>query len=121
MSQPKRVFFLGVGGTLMGSLAVLAKEAGYDVGGTDRAIYPPMSDVLADAGIAVSEGFEPDCLIPPPDEVVVGNAHLPRGNAALEHVLNERLPYTSGAEWFGNNLLRDRWVIAVSGLSLIHI
>lgn len=110
-----RVYFLGIGGTLMGSIALLAKEHGFEVSGTDRALYPPMSDQLAAAGIAVDEGFDAELLEPPPDMVVIGNAHLPRGNAALEHVLNSNLPYSSGAEWLGNALLRDRWVIAVSG------
>ena len=109
------LYFVGIGGTLMGGLAQLAKALGYRVSGFDNAIYPPMSDQLAAAGIEVFEGFDPGQLDPTPDLVVVGNARLPRGHPALEHVLNENLPYTSGAQWLGDAVLADRWVIAVAG------
>lgn len=99
----------------MGNLAILAKHAGYRVSGFDGPLYPPMSEQLANAGVEVFEGFSPSQLHPEPDLCIVGNADLPRGNAALEHVLNLRLPYTSGAEWLGTEILRDRHVIAVSG------
>ena len=76
---------MGIGGTLMGSLALLAREMGASVSGFDRALYPPMSDQLAAAGIDFYEGFEPSQLRPAPDLVVIGNAQLPRGHAAVEH------------------------------------
>lgn len=110
-----RLYFLGIGGTLMGSLAMLAQEAGYAVSGSDRKLYPPMSDQLAAAGIEVHEGFDPKQLDPRPDLVIVGNAGLPRGHPGVEYVLESGLPYTSGAEWLGRYILQDRWVIAVSG------
>ena len=113
MSQ--RLFFMGIGGTLMGSLALLARQMGASVSGFDRALYPPMSDQLADAGIDVFEGFAPSQLRPAPDLVVIGNAQLPRGHAAVEYVLNHNLPYASGAEWLGNAVLRSRWPIAAAG------
>ena len=106
---------MGIGGTLMGSLALLAKQMGCQVSGFDRALYPPMSDQLADAGIDVFEGFQPGQLRPPPDLVVVGNAQMPRGAEAVEAVLDLGLPYTSGAEWLGNFVLRGRWPIAAAG------
>ena len=106
---------MGIGGTLMGSLALLARQMGASVSGFDRALYPPMSDQLADAGIDVFEGFAPSQLRPAPDLVVIGNAQLPRGHAAVEHVLNHNLPYVSGAEWLGNAVLRTRWPIAAAG------
>ena len=109
------LFFLGIGGTLMGSLALLAKETGHRVAGFDGKIYPPMSEQLEDAAIDVFEGFEPSQLKPPPDLVIVGNAQLPRGHPAIEHVLNQNLPYVSGAQWLGEAVLRRRWPIAVSG------
>ena len=109
------LYFLGIGGTLMGGLALLAKAKGYRVTGSDGAIYPPMSNQLAAAGIDAYEGFEPAQLRPPPDLVVIGNAQLPRGHPAIEHILNENLPYVSGAEWLGSAVLRERWVLAVSG------
>ena len=109
------LYFLGIGGTLMGGLALLAKAKGYRVTGSDGAIYPPMSNQLAAAGIDAYEGFDPAQLRPPPDLVVIGNAQLPRGHPAIEHILNENLPYVSGAEWLGSAVLRERWVLAVSG------
>ena len=110
-----RIYFLGIGGTLMGSLALLAKQQGHQVSGSDQRLYPPMSDLLAADGITVHEGFDPAQLQPTPDLVVIGNAGLPRGVASVEHILNRGLRYVSGAEWLGANLLQDRWVLAVSG------
>ena len=111
----KRVYFLGIGGTLMGSLALLAKELGWRVSGFDRKLYPPMSDQLAAAGIDVHEGFDAGQLRPEPDVVVIGNAQLPRGHEAVEAVLDRGLPYTSGAEWLGEVVLPGRWTIAAAG------
>ncbi len=111
----KHIYFLGIGGTLMGSLAQLAVEQGYRVSGSDQKLYPPMSDQLAAANIEVFEGFEPSQLKPAPDLIVVGNANLPRGNPGIEYILAEGLPYTSGAQWLGDDILRTRWVLAVSG------
>ena len=110
-----RIYFLGIGGTLMGSLALLAKEAGHDVAGSDKALYPPMSEQLASAAIEVFEGFDPTQLDPAPDLVVIGNAQLPRGHPGIEYVLEAGLPYTSGAEWLGREILQGRWVIAAAG------
>ena len=110
-----RIYFLGIGGTLMGSLAQLARELGHEIHGSDRALYPPMSDQLAAADIQVYEGFEPGHLQPAPDLVVIGNAGLPRGNEAVEAVLNSGLPYTSGAQWLGDAVLPGRWTLAVAG------
>ena len=111
----KRIYFLGIGGTLMGSLALLAKELGWEVSGFDRKLYPPMSDQLAAADIDVHEGFDPGQLRPEPDIVVIGNAQLPRGHEAVEAVLDRGLPYTSGAEWLGDTVLPSRWTIAAAG------
>ncbi len=113
MSQ--HIYFLGIGGTLMGSLAQLAKEMGFRVTGSDKALYPPMSDQLAAAGIEIYEDFNPQQLEPAPDLVVIGNAGLPRGHEAVEYVLESGLPYTSGAQWLGETVLQGRWVIAAAG------
>ncbi len=110
-----RLYFLGIGGTLMGSLAQLAKQKGFDVSGFDRALYPPMGEQLAAAGIEVYEGFEPGQLNPRPDLAIIGNAGMPRGHEAVEYVLEHNLAYTSGAEWLGNAVLRERWTIAAAG------
>ena len=110
-----RLYFLGIGGTLMGSLAQLARALGHEVRGYDGPLYPPMSEQLAAAGIPVYEGFEPRQLEPAPDLIVVGNAGLPRGTDSVEWVLNSGLPYTSGAEWLGKAVLPGRWTLAVAG------
>lgn len=110
-----KVHLLGICGTLMGSIALLARELGHEVSGTDENVYPPMSTQLEEAGIELRAGYTADCVPDDTDMVIVGNANLPRGNPALESVLNRRIPYTSGAEWLGRYLLQDRWVIAVAG------
>lgn len=99
----------------MGSIALLARELGHDVTGSDENVYPPMSDLLAGAGITVSEGYRAEGIPADTELVVIGNANLPRGNPAVEAVLDRGIEYTSGAEWLGRYLLRDRWVIAISG------
>lgn len=98
----------------MGGLAQLARAAGHQVTGADAHVYPPMSDQLAAAGIAVHEGYDPAQLDPAPDVVVVGNA-MSRGNPAVEAMLERGLPYTSGPQWLAEHLLPGRWVLAVAG------
>lgn len=98
----------------MGSLAVLAKQAGFTVSGCDANVYPPMSTQLEKAGIKLDVGFNPEFLSSKPDLVVVGNA-MSRGNAMVEYVLNNNLPYTSGPQFLHDYVLRDKWVLAVSG------
>ena len=105
---------LGICGTFMGGVALLARARGHRVTGSDANVYPPMSDQLAAAGIALTEGWDPAALTPAPDVVVVGNA-LSRGNPMVEHVLDEGLPYTSGPQWLAEQVLRERWVLAVAG------
>ncbi len=109
---------IGICGTFMGSLALLARELGHRVSGSDANVYPPMSTQLADAGIALQEGFGADNLHDAsgaaPDLVVVGNA-LSRGNPEVEALLNSGLPYTSGAQWLCEHVLAGRKVIAIAG------
>lgn len=108
------IHILGICGTFMGSLALLAKELGYEVSGSDANVYPPMSTQLREAGIKLSEGYKAEHLQPAPDVVVIGNA-MSRGNPAIEHVLNERLPYMSGPQWLAQHVLQGRTVLAVAG------
>lgn len=108
------VHILGICGTFMGGIALLAKAAGYKVTGSDANVYPPMSTQLREQGIELSEGYEVGHLQPAPDWVVVGNA-LSRGNPAVEYMLAQGLPYTSGPQWLAEHLLQDRWVLAVAG------
>ncbi|HAT29226.1 MAG TPA: UDP-N-acetylmuramate:L-alanyl-gamma-D-glutamyl-meso-diaminopimelate ligase, partial [Gammaproteobacteria bacterium] len=109
------IHILGICGTLMGSIALLAKELGHQVTGTDENVYPPMSTQLENVGIKLSTGYTAECIPAGTELVIVGNANLPRGNPALETVMNRGIAYTSGAEWLGRYLLADRWVIAVAG------
>src|SRR5690606_32119463 len=98
----------------MGGIALIAREAGHRVTGSDSGVYPPMSELLAAQGIEVWEGYDPARLSPAPDCVVIGNA-LSRGNPSVEYVLDRGLDYRSGPQWLVENVLRERWVLAVSG------
>ncbi|HEX7129918.1 MAG TPA: UDP-N-acetylmuramate:L-alanyl-gamma-D-glutamyl-meso-diaminopimelate ligase, partial [Rhodanobacteraceae bacterium] len=109
-----RIHILGICGTFMGGIAALARELGHEVTGSDANVYPPMSDQLRALGIALQEGYAPEHLQPAPDLVIVGNA-LSRGNPAIEYMLDARLPYVSGPQWLGENVLRTRTVLAVAG------
>ncbi|MES1949489.1 UDP-N-acetylmuramate:L-alanyl-gamma-D-glutamyl-meso-diaminopimelate ligase [Salinisphaera sp. S4-8] len=108
------VHILGIGGTFMAGVALLARAAGHTVTGSDAGLYPPMSTQLAEAGIDVMEGYAPDHLKPAPDQVIVGNA-MSRGNPAVEYTLDAGLDYISGPQWLAENVLRSRWVLAVAG------
>jgi UDP-N-acetylmuramate: L-alanyl-gamma-D-glutamyl-meso-diaminopimelate ligase len=108
------VHVLGICGTFMGGLALLARALGHRVTGSDANVYPPMSTQLAAAGIALTEGYDPAQLEPPPDRLVIGNA-LSRGNPAVERALDDGLRYTSGAQWLAEEVLHGRWVLAVAG------
>ncbi len=105
---------LGICGTFMGGIALLARELGHRVTGSDAHVYPPMSTQLEAAGIDLMHGYAADHLDPAPDVVVVGNA-MTRGVPAVEAMLDRGLRYCSGPEWLRDNLLRDRWVLAVAG------
>jgi len=108
------IHILGICGTFMGGVALLARSLGMTVSGSDANVYPPMSDQLEAAGIALQEGYLAEHLDPAPDLVVMGNA-MSRGNSAVEYVLNKGLPYVSGPEWLAEYVLKERWVLAVSG------
>ena len=109
-----KLHILGICGTFMGGVAVLARELGHCVEGSDQNIYPPMSTQLEELGIALKPGYRPENLDPAPDLVIVGNA-MTRGNPAIEHMLDARLPYVSGPQWIGDNVLASRRVFAVAG------
>ncbi len=109
-----KIHILGACGTFMGGVAILASRAGHQVTGADQHTYPPMSTLLESEGIVLHEGYTEEPMHDRPDLVIVGNA-LSRGNPAVEYVLNQRLNYTSGPRWLGENYLRGRKVIAVAG------
>ncbi|AOY88706.1 UDP-N-acetylmuramate:L-alanyl-gamma-D-glutamyl-meso-diaminopimelate ligase [Marinobacter salinus] len=108
------IHILGICGTFMGSLAVLARELGHTVTGADQGVYPPMSTQLEAQGIHLMEGYSDSHLEPEPDLVLIGNA-MSRGNVEVEAVLNRNIDYMSGPEWLAREVLRHRWVLAVAG------
>ena len=110
----KHIHILGICGTFMGGVAMITKQLGYHVTGSDTNVYPPMSTFLENSGIKIIPNFDVEQLQPAPDMVIVGNA-MKRGNPCVEYVLENNLPYTSGPQWLHDNLLRHRWVLAVSG------
>jgi UDP-N-acetylmuramate: L-alanyl-gamma-D-glutamyl-meso-diaminopimelate ligase len=112
--RSKRIHILGIAGTFMGGVAALARELGVEVEGSDKDIYPPMSTQLEQLGIALKQGYSPDNISVDCDEIIVGNA-LSRGNAAVEHVLDAGLRYTSGAQWLAEHVLPGRDTLAVAG------
>ena len=108
------IHILGICGTFMGGVALLARALGHRVSGSDANVYPPMSTQLEAAGIQLMTGYAPEHLQPAPDCVVVGNA-MSRGNPAVEHMLDKGLPYSSGPQWLAEHVLQGRWVLAVAG------
>jgi UDP-N-acetylmuramate: L-alanyl-gamma-D-glutamyl-meso-diaminopimelate ligase len=113
MTQP-HIHILGICGTFMGGIAVLAKQAGYRVTGCDANVYPPMSTQLESQGIELIEGFDISQLSLQPDMFVIGNV-VSRGNPLMEEILNRNLPYRSGPQWLAETLLHNQWVLAVAG------
>jgi UDP-N-acetylmuramate: L-alanyl-gamma-D-glutamyl-meso-diaminopimelate ligase len=109
------IHILGICGTFMGGLAVLAKQAGHTVTGCDANVYPPMSTQLEDQGIRLSEGFGLEQLDLKPDIFVIGNIVARGKQPLMEEILNRGLPYISGPQWLFENVLRDKWVLAVAG------
>ncbi|QOL26080.1 UDP-N-acetylmuramate:L-alanyl-gamma-D-glutamyl-meso-diaminopimelate ligase [Thalassotalea sp. LPB0316] len=108
------IHILGICGTFMGGIAAIAKEMGFRVSGCDANVYPPMSTQLEALGIELMQGYTIDHLADEPDLVIVGNA-MARGNPMVEYVLDRNIPYISGPQWLLENVLKDRWVLAVSG------
>ncbi|MEP6877527.1 MAG: UDP-N-acetylmuramate:L-alanyl-gamma-D-glutamyl-meso-diaminopimelate ligase [Nitrosospira sp.] len=108
------IHILGICGTFMGGIAAIAREAGHKVSGCDAGVYPPMSTQLASQGIELTVGFSPEQIRLKPDLFVIGNV-VTRGNPLMEEILNRNLPYVSGPQWLSENVLRDKWVLAVAG------
>ena len=108
------IHILGICGTFMGGIAAIAKSLGHKVTGSDKNVYPPMSSQLLELGIELHQGYDAEQFTQEPDLVIIGNA-LSRGNPAVEYVLNRNMAYTSGPQWLLENVLKDRWVLAVSG------
>jgi UDP-N-acetylmuramate: L-alanyl-gamma-D-glutamyl-meso-diaminopimelate ligase len=108
------IHVVGICGTFMGSLALLAKQAGHQVTGCDAQVYPPMSTQLESAGIVLTEGYGVEQLALDPDLFVIGNV-VSRGNPLMEAILNAGRRYISGPAFVSEHLLASRWVLAVAG------
>lgn len=98
----------------MGGIAAIARESGHKVTGCDQDVYPPMSTQLESQGIELIAGYSPEQVQFQPDIYVIGNV-ITRGNPLMEEILNRNLPYISGPQWLSENILRNRWVLAVAG------
>ncbi len=109
-----RIHILGICGTFMGGIALIARALGHEVSGSDTNVYPPMSTLLEEQGITLDDGYRVEHLDPRPDLVIVGNT-MSRGNEVVEFLLADRLPFCSGPEWLCDHVLRQRHVLAVSG------
>jgi UDP-N-acetylmuramate: L-alanyl-gamma-D-glutamyl-meso-diaminopimelate ligase len=114
MNEKKHIHLIGICGTAMASLAGMLKQRGFHVTGSDAAAYPPMSDFLGELGISVAQPFDARNLEPHPDLVVVGNA-ISRGNAELEQVLDQRIPFCSLPQLLHEEFLRGKEVLVVAG------
>ena len=108
------LYILGIGGTFMGHLALLAKQLGLSVAGCDRNVYSPIKEMLIEQGISYDEGYDEGFLSNAHQCYVVGNA-ISRGNPMVEAILNQRKPMISGPQWLFEHVLHQKWVIAVSG------
>ncbi|HTS55710.1 MAG TPA: UDP-N-acetylmuramate:L-alanyl-gamma-D-glutamyl-meso-diaminopimelate ligase [Burkholderiales bacterium] len=108
------IHILGICGTFMGGIAVIAQQAGHDVTGCDANVYPPMSTQLASLGIGLTEGWDPKQVDLKPDLFVIGNV-VSRGNPLVEEILDRNLAYVSGPQWLYEQVLREKWVLAVAG------
>ena len=113
MTASDAIHILGIAGTFMAGIAAIAREAGIEVSGSDAGVYPPMSTLLEELGISICEGYRAKD-IPPDRQIIIGNA-MSRGNPAVEHVLDNGLPYISGPEWLLNRVLQNKTVLAVAG------
>jgi len=108
------IHILGICGTFMGGLALLARAAGHTVTGCDENVYPPMSTQLESEGIALTRGYDSAQMALAPDLYVIGNA-ISRGNPLLEAILDAGAPYTSGPQWLAEHVLQGKWVLGVAG------
>jgi len=108
------IHILGICGTFMGGIAVIARQAGHKVTGCDANVYPPMSTQLQAQGIELIEGFNPAQIELKPDLFVIGNV-VSRGNPLMEEILNRGLDFISGPQWLYENVLRGKWMLAAAG------
>ena len=109
-----KIYILGICGTFMAGCALIARELGYTVEGSDAGVYPPMSSQLEEAGIRLHQGYDAAALPTDCDLYIVGNA-ITRGNPQFEAILEQGLVYRSGPQWLAEAVLQRRWVLAIAG------
>ncbi len=114
MSEAKHVHLIGICGSAMASLAGLLQLRGWRVTGSDKAAYPPMSDLLLQLDIRLAQPFAEQNLVPRPDLVIIGNA-VSRGNPEVENVLDQRIPFCSLAQMIREEFLNGRESLVVAG------
>jgi UDP-N-acetylmuramate: L-alanyl-gamma-D-glutamyl-meso-diaminopimelate ligase len=112
--QTVHIHILGICGTFMGGLALIARQLGFEVTGSDENVYPPMSTQLEEQGIRLMSGYRAENVDTNPDVVIIGNA-MSRANPEVEAVLNKGLRYVSGPQWLAEQVLHNKWVLAVAG------
>jgi UDP-N-acetylmuramate: L-alanyl-gamma-D-glutamyl-meso-diaminopimelate ligase len=108
------IHILGICGTFMAGIAAIAKAQGHKVTGCDLNVYPPMSTQLEQLDIKITEGYDVKQVEIKPDIFIVGNV-ITRGNPLIESILNQQLKYQSGPQWLYENILYNKWVLAVAG------
>jgi len=108
------IHILGICGTFMAGIAAIAKAQGHKVTGCDLNVYPPMSTQLEQLDIKITEGYDVKQVEIKPDIFIIGNV-IARGNPLIESILNQKLKYQSGPEWLYENILYNKWVLAVAG------
>lgn len=109
-----KIHILGICGTFMGSLAILASKLGFQVSGQDAKVYPPMSTQLEAHGITITDGFEIHDMPADVELVVIGNV-MCRGMPIIEYVLNHKVPFVSGPEFLSEHVLKNQHVLVVTG------
>ena len=114
MEQVRSIHLSGICGTAMGSCAAALKAKGYQVTGSDQGVYSPMSDFLADQGIAIRSPYAEENVAHRPDLVVIGNA-LSRGNPEVEYILAQKLPYCSLPELLKEVFIRGKRSVVIGG------
>lgn len=112
--MPQKFYFIGICGVAMATLAIMLKQKGYLVSGSDEGASPPMSDYLQGCGVAIFTSYHTKNLAPKPDAVIIGNSQS-RGNCEVEFVLEHKIPYFSMAETIKNYFLQNNFPLVVSG------
>lgn len=107
-----KMHIIGVATTFMKGLAILARQAGHSVSGSDSCFDPPTRKQLTEAGVTLKEGFSVANLDDNPELVIIGN-ELEITNEELVAARRRAIPYISGVLWLEEFILNDRWAKTV--------